>query len=324
LTQVLRHVPSVADPRVLVSAATRDDAAVFKLTDDRAIVATLDFFTPIVDDPYAFGAIAAANAFSDVYAMGGKPLIALNLVAWPRDPAMLELLAETLRGGSDVATRAGALVLGGHSVDDPEPKYGMVAIGEAHPDEIRTVAGAQVGDALVLTKPIGTGVLSTALKRGTIEEEEMAEAIRAMSTLNADAADAMRGLGSAVHAATDVTGFGLLGHLRNIVAASHRRARIRAESVPVFERVIALIEGGFVPGGTKRNEEQANEFTTWGSAVSATMRTLVCDAQTSGGMLIAVDPRRADDLVAELRKRQTPAAAVIGVIEAGDGIVVET
>jgi len=323
LTQVLRHVPSVTDPRVLVSAETRDDAAVFQLTDDRAIVATLDFFTPIVDDAYAFGAIAAANAFSDVYAMGAKPLFALNLVAWPRDPEMLELLAETVRGGSDTAARAGALVLGGHSVDDPEPKYGMVAIGEAHPAEIRTVSRAVPGDMLVLTKPLGTGILSTALKRDAIQEREMAAAVTAMSTLNADAADAMRALGDAVHAATDVTGFGLLGHLRNMVTASRRRARIHTSQLPVFEHVKALIEAGHVPGGTKRNQEQADEYTTWGRDVGASMRTLVCDAQTSGGLLIAVAPDRTDQLVAELKKRGTPSAAVIGEIEEGEGIVVD-
>src|SRR6266516_1048780 len=200
LAQVLRHVPTITDPRILVDASTRDDAAVFRLTVDRAIVATVDFFTPIVDDPYDFGRIAAANAFSDVYAMGGTPLLALNLVGWPRDTLPYELLGDVLRGGADTAKEAGAFVLGGPSVDDPEPKYGMVAIGEVHPDRIVTLARAKVGDALVLTKPIGTGVLTTALKRDLLTAADLTAAVASMTTLNAGAARAMLAVG--VDAAT--------------------------------------------------------------------------------------------------------------------------
>jgi len=308
----------VADPRVLVDSATRDDAAVFRLTDDRAVVATVDFFTPVVDDPYAFGAIAAANAFSDLYAMGATPLFALNLVAWPRDPEIFALLGETLRGGYDVATRAGAFILGGHSVDDNEPKYGMVAIGEVHPDRIYRNASARVGDALVLTKPLGTGILSTGLKRDRVSAAEMQPAVDSMSTLNAAAAEAARAVGEAVHAVTDVTGFGLLGHLRNMVAASNLGAVVDTASLPVFDRVRELIGEGVVPGGTTRNVEAADEFTDWGG-LSEVERTLVCDAQTSGGLLITVSPEAVTGLVEELQRRGTPAAAVIGELTtAGD------
>src|SRR5690348_12651277 len=192
LAQVLSHIPMATDARVLVDASNRDDAAVFKLTDDRALVATVDFFTPVVDDPYDFGRVAAANALSDVYAMGGTPLLVLNLVGWPREKLPFELLGEILRGGSEIAHEAGAFVLGGHSVDDPEPKYGMVAIGEVHPDRIVTNAGAKPGDVLILTKPIGTGVLTTALKRDLLPAPELAPAVRSMTTLNAGAGRALR------------------------------------------------------------------------------------------------------------------------------------
>ena len=218
-------MPAATDPRILVDAATRDDAAVFRLSADRAIVATVDFFTPIVDDPYDFGRIAAANAFSDIYAMGATPLIALNLVGWPRDVIPYDVLGEVLRGGADVARAAGAFVLGGHSIDDPEPKYGMAVVGEVHPDRIVTNAGARPGDALVLTKPIGTGVLTTALKRDLLSEAELASAVAVMTTLNAAAARAMLAVG--VHAATDVTGFGLLGHLHSLLRRAARRRRSR-------------------------------------------------------------------------------------------------
>ncbi len=281
----------------------------------------MDFFTPIVDDAYSFGAIAAANAFSDVYAMGGTPLLALNLVAWPRDPAMLELLGETLRGGAEVAREAGALVLGGHSIDDAEPKYGMVALGEVRPDKVITNSGARPGDALVLTKPIGTDVLSTALKRDLIAERDMAQAVRSMTTLNAGAMRAMRDVEDAVHAATDITGFGLLGHLRNVLAASQAGARLFVERVPVFPGVRELVERGAIAGGSRRNAEAAAQFTRFASSVSETDRMLLSDAQTSGGLLIAVDAGRADALVARLNAYQTPAAAVIGEIVKGEATV---
>ncbi len=312
---MLRHLPAVHDSRVLVDAATRDDAAVFQLWEDRALVATVDFFTPIVDDAYTFGAIAAANAFSDVYAMGARPLFALNLVAWPRKPELLELLPDTLRGGADVAQKAGALILGGHTIDDAEPKYGLVAIGEVRPDKIITLAGARPGDRLILTKPIGTGILSTALKRDLITETEMRDAIDSMVALNADAMEAMLAAGDAVHACTDVTGFGLIGHLHNLLDASGRAARLDASAVPLLPHARTLAKAGAVPGGTTRNMEAAEAYTNW--SVAADLRVVLVDAQTSGGLLIAVDADAATQLEAELRHRAV-LAATIGYIVDGD------
>jgi len=299
---------------VLADAVTRDDAAVFKLSEDKAIVVTVDFFAPIVDDPRAFGAIAGANAFSDLYAMGATPLLALNLVAWPRQPDILSLLGETLEGGLAAAKAAGAFVLGGHSIDDKEPKYGMVTVGEVHPERVLTNAGAKPGDALALTKPLGTGILSTALKRDIIAEPEIGYAVEVMAHLNAGAALAMQELGDAVHAATDVTGFGLLGHLSNMLHASGRSARISASQVPLFDGALALAERDAVPGGSKTNLNSVNQVTSWADEVSATNRLLLCDAQTSGGMLISVDSSRASDLVASLERHGTPVAALIGEV----------
>jgi selenide,water dikinase len=315
LAQVLRHVPIATDPRILVDASSRDDAAVFQLTADRAIVATVDFFTPLVDDAYDFGRIAATNAFSDLYAMGATPLLALNLVGWPRETLPFELLGEVLRGGAEVAQAAGAFVLGGHSVDDPEPKYGMVAIGEVHPDRIVTNAGAEPGDAMVLTKPLGTGVLTTALKRDLVTAAELAPAVAAMTTLNAGAARAMLAVG--VHAATDVTGFGLLGHLHTLLAASGRGAELRAAAVPLLPGARAAAERGAIPGGTKRNAEDVADAVQFAASVDAPTRLLLADAQTSGGLLIAVAPERLDALVAALVRERALAAAVIGRVVAG-------
>ena len=308
-------MPVATDPRILVDAATRDDAAVFRFTADRAIVATVDFFTPIVDDAYDFGRIAAANAFSDVYAMGATPLLALNLVGWPRDTLPYDLLGEVLRGGADVARAAGAFVLGGHSIDDPEPKYGMAVIGEVHPDRIVTNAGARPGDALVLTKPIGTGVLTTALKRDLLSEPELAPAVTVMTTLNAAAARAMLAVG--VHAATDVTGFGLLGHLHSLLEASGAAAEVTAHAVPLLPHARDMAARGAVPGGTQRNLTSLADSVSFAAGVDETARVLLSDAQTSGGLLIAVAPDRVAGLVAGLERAGSPAAAVIGRVVAG-------
>jgi len=280
-------------------------------------VATVDFFTPIVDDAYDFGRIAAANAFSDVYAMGGTPLLALNLVGWPRDTLPYELLGDVLRGGADIAKEAGAFVLGGHSIDDPEPKYGMVAIGEVHPHRLITLARARPGDTLVLTKPIGTGVLATALKRDLATAAEIAPAVQSMVTLNAGAARAMRATGGGVHAATDVTGFGLLGHLHNMLLASKVAAEIDAAAVPLLPKAVELVERGAIPGGTKRNQEALAAQVKMDGEIPDPVRTLLFDAQTSGGLLIAVDPDRVGALIAALEREGTPAAAKIGKITRG-------
>jgi selenide,water dikinase len=302
---------------VLVDAASRDDAAVYRLSDEKAIVATVDFFTPIVDDAAAWGAIAAANALSDIYAMGATPLFALNLVGWPRGKLPYELLGEVIRGAGEVAAQANCLMLGGHSVDDPEPKFGMCVIGEAHPGRLLTNANAQPGDRLVLTKPLGTGILSTALKRGAIDEAAMAAAIHSMRTLNDRAARAA--LQHGVRAATDVTGFGLLGHLGNILNASGVGADIELEAVPVFEGARELAANGVVPGGTERNLEAAGQV-KWGAKVTPADRFLCVDAQTSGGLLLAVNPSEIDDLVQDLKREGTLANAVIGTITADLGL----
>jgi selenide,water dikinase len=281
-------------------------------------VATVDFFTPVVDDAASWGAIAAANALSDVYAMGATPLFALNLVAWPRETVPFELLGDVLLGAADVMRRAGCLMLGGHSIDDNEPKFGMAVIGEVHPDRIMTVGGARAGDLLVLTKPLGTGILSTALKREALLEGGMSEAIQSMIALNDGAARAARE--AEVHACTDVTGFGLLGHLGNMLAASRKGAEIWMDEIPVFPHVRNLAARGLIPGGTERNLEAASDV-RWDPSLDATERIVCVDAQTSGGLLLAVAPDRHEGLIAALRREGTPAAATIGRVTGAAGIV---
>ncbi len=311
LAQVLRHVPMPGDPRILVDAASRDDAAVWQLSPDRALVATVDFFTPVVDDAATWGRIAAANALSDLYAMGATPLFGLNLVGWPRDTLPFELLGEVLGGIGEVAAAAGCPIVGGHSVDALEPHVGMVALGEAHPDRLLTNAGARPGDVLVLTKPLGTGILATALKRERITEADMAAAVRSMTTLNAGAMRAALAVG--VRAATDVTGFGLLGHLGNVLTGSKVGARLWLDTIPRFDIALALAAEGFVSGGSRRNLEAASTV-SWGADVTAEERLLLADAQTSGGLLLAVAAGAADQLIAGLMREGTIAHAVIGEI----------
>jgi len=315
LTEVLRHLPGVADPRVLVDAGARDDAAVFRLSPDRALIATTDFFTPIVDDARSWGAIAAANALSDVYAMGGTPLFALNLVAWPRTGLPFALLGEVMAGAAEVAEEAGCLLLGGHSIDDAEPKFGLAVTGEVHPDLVMTNAAGRAGDLLVLTKPLGTGLLTTALKRDRLTEAEIAPAVASMRALNAGAARAARAAG--VRTATDITGFGLLGHLGNILAGSRLAAELWTENLPVLEHARQMADAGLVPGGTERNMEAAAGVTTYDADVPGAERILLADAQTSGGLLLAVSPARLEELLAGLQDAKTLAAAVIGTLVEG-------
>lgn len=315
LTEVLRHLPGNTDPRVLVDATSRDDAAVFQLSADRALIATTDFFTPIVDDARSWGAIAAANALSDVYAMGGTPLFALNLVAWPRTGLPFDLLGEVMAGAAEVAQEAGCLLLGGHSIDDAEPKFGLAVTGEVHPDYLTTNAAGRTGDMLVLTKPLGTGLLTTALKRDRLTELEIAPAVASMRALNAGAARAARAAG--VRAATDVTGFGLLGHLGNILMGSRLAAELWVENLPVLEHARQMADEGLVPGGTRRNTEAAATVTTFDAGVSAADRILLADAQTSGGLLLAVAPSRLDALLTGLKAEEALAAAVIGTLVEG-------
>jgi len=313
---VLRRLPAVTHPDVLVDARTRDDAAVVRIAPDRALIATVDFFTPIVDDPATWGAIAAANALSDVYAMGGRPLFCLNLVGWPRDAVPLDLLGAALEGAAGVMSRAGCPMLGGHSVDDPEPKLGFAVLGEAHPDHLLTNAGGQPGDHLVLTKALGTGVLTTAFKRDLIGEADLGEAVRSMITLNDRAAAAALEHGAT--AATDVTGFGLTGHLESLARASGRGAEVRFGSLPVLDRALAFADDGVVPGGTQRNLEAAN--VSWDPALTEGQRLIAADAQTSGGLLVAIPEPRVQALLAALHAGNAPAARDIGMLTAEPGL----
>lgn len=317
LAQVLRHVPGINDPDVLVDASSRDDAAVYRIAPDRALVVSVDFFTPIVDSAADWGAIAAANALSDIYAMGGRPLFGLNLVGWPRGKLPLELLGEVLRGAREVADQAGCLVLGGHSIDDPEPKFGMVVVGEAHPERLLTNATARPGDLLVLTKPLGTGILTTALKQGIVTEADLAPAVRVMTTLNAAAAEAALTCGAT--AATDVTGYGLLGHLWTMLQASRVGARLDVSRLPVLPGAMELAAQGAVPGGSVRNLEAVSA--DWSDDVSEVERLLVADAQTSGGLLLTVPEERVRGLLHALQAAGTPAGRVIGEITGERGVI---
>jgi selenide,water dikinase len=287
---------------------------VFLLSPERALVATVDFFTPIVDDPAAWGAIAVANALSDIYAMGATPLFGLNLVGWPRDRLPFDMLGELLRGAAEVAQRAGCLILGGHSIDAVEPTFGMAVIGEVHPDRMLTNAGACAGDRLVLTKPLGTGILATALKRDALLETGMAEAVRSMTVLNDGASRAALRVG--VSAATDVTGFGLVGHLTTMMEASKVAAEIAFDALPILPHARNLASRGVVPGGTERNLEAA-EKVDWAADLGTADRYLCVDAQTSGGLLLAVPAENEAALLAALGDEHTPVAAVIGRVVAG-------
>jgi selenide,water dikinase len=305
---------------VLVGFSTRDDAGVYQLRDDLALVQTVDFFTPIVDDPYDFGRIAAANALSDVYAMGATPVCALNIAAFPLETFGPEVLARILAGGADIAGRAGVAIVGGHTIKDDEPKYGLAVTGIVHPREIITNAGARPGDALVLTKPLGTGILASALKKNAIEEAQAAEAVRWMTMLNAGAARAM--LEARAHAATDITGFGLLGHAHEMATASDVALRITASQVPRYALALAMLAAGIAPGGTRDNAAEHAAFTTFAPDVTADDRLLLSDAQTSGGLLIAVAPNDLSILRAKLQEDGV-LDAVVGHVEGGSGIIVE-
>jgi selenide,water dikinase len=319
LRSVMERVSPAGDDRVLVGYDGSDDAGVYLLREDVALVSTVDFFTPIVDDAYDFGRIAATNALSDVYAMGGRPLTALNIVAFPEN-VDLAILARILEGGASVARSADVAILGGHTIKDEEPKYGMAVTGIVDPKRIVTNAGAHIGDVLVLTKPLGTGILTTALKRGAIFDENLDEATRWMTTLNDRACEAM--LAADAHAATDVTGFGLLGHAENMARASGVRLVFDASAVPFMTGVLELIAQGFVPGGTHHNAETHATFTSFDENLPEAVRIGLSDAQTSGGLLISV----ARDIVEQLSRDLTESgalAAIIGEVRQGSGIAVD-
>jgi selenide, water dikinase len=318
LHAALAHLPTPSDPRVLVGHGTSDDAAVIRLSDDLALVETVDVFPPIVDDPFDYGRIAAANALSDIYAMGARPLNALSLVAWPVETLGTGRLAPVFAGAAAICAEAGIAISGGHSIVDEEPKFGLFVTGTVHPARIVTNAGARPGDALVLTKKIGTGVLTTAAKRGRLAREGLAEAVAEMMTLNRAAAEAMCEVG--VSAATDITGFGLLGHLGNILRASSAAAgaplgaTIAYGAVPLLAGIEDWLEAGMCPSGTRRNLEYAAPDTRFAESLTANQRLLMADAQTSGGLVIAVDPARLAALLAALAARGVATRAVIGCV----------
>jgi len=318
LLPLLERLPAITDPNVMVGNSTADDAAVYRLDDERALVLTTDFFTPIVDDPYDFGAVAAANALSDVYAMGGRPLTALNLVGFPAE-LDVEILGEILRGGGDKAKEAGIDLVGGHTIKSEEPIYGLAVTGMVHPDRVVSNAGGRPGDRLILTKPLGTGIITTAAKNDEDSRGAIGRAIEVMATLNRAAAEAMTAVGveeAGVHAATDITGFGLLGHLRNIVVASKCGAVVERAKVPALEAAVAYVEAGIAPGGTHANLRFLDELVDWGAGIEGPDQLLLCDAQTSGGLLICVAPERSEALLEALRERGITWATEIGELSA--------
>jgi selenide,water dikinase len=309
---VLRRLPATDDPNLLVGAATADDAGVYRLRADLALVQTADFFTPIVDDPFQYGQIAAANSLSDCYAMGGRPVTAMNVMAVPADVLPPETIAQILRGGAAKVKEAGCALVGGHTIKNPEPVYGLSVTGVVHPKRVMTNAAARAGDLLVLTKPLGTGVATTAIKRGVASaalEKKVTNLMARLNTPGADVAEA--GL---VKAATDVTGFGLLGHLASMCRASGTSAELDADAVPaIAEEVWRLIEQDCVPGGTRANLQACEGCVEWGGTPAAT-RVLLADAQTSGGLMLCVAPKKLDAVLAILKRHRTPIARVIGRI----------
>lgn len=298
LEKILKDIPVWHDENILIDTQNSDDAAVYKINESTALVQTVDFFTPIVDDPYEFGAIAAANSLSDIYAMGAKPLFALNIVGFPSNRLPMEVLKQILKGASDKAAEAGISILGGHTIDDPEPKFGMVVSGISHPDKIWGNGDAVEGDAIILTKPIGTGILTTALKRGLLNVETKNTVITSMSTLNKYAASIISKYD--VHACTDVTGFGLIGHLSELSCASKMDVELFSNKIPLFDQVESLASAGVVPGGSKNNLEYFSKHVVWADKIGDIQKLILCDAQTSGGLLFSVPQSLKDQILREL------------------------
>jgi selenide,water dikinase len=318
LLSLLGSLPPITDPNVLVGSATADDAAVYKLSDELALVFTTDFFTPIVDRPYDFGAVAAANALSDVYAMGGTPLTALSIVGFPDTLLPPEVLVEILRGAADKAAEAGVAIVGGHTIKSEEPIFGLAVIGKVSPNRILSNDKAKPGDVLILTKPLGLGIITTAAKNSEDKLGAIADAIRVMTTLNRIAGEEFARCGA--HALTDITGFGLLGHLRNIVAASKVEAHIFFDRVPVLPAAVEYVYAGISPGGTHANHKYLADWVRYDEDVTKEEQLILCDAQTSGGLLAAVAADQAEAVIASLRTRGVADAVAIGRIEsAGAG-----
>jgi cysteine desulfurase NifS/selenium donor protein len=320
LEKALANLPIPNDAKVLVGSNTSDDAAVYQMDENTAWVSTVDFFTPVVDNPYDFGAIAAANAISDIYAMGAKPLFALNIVGFPDNRLPIEVLHQIMKGAYDKAAEAGMHILGGHTVEDTEPKFGMAVSGIVHPDKILKNSTAKVGDVLVLTKAIGTGILSTAMKRGLLQKENTDMAVKTMSELNGKVSVFFNEF--TINACTDVTGFGLLGHLKEMTVGSQANAVIYSDKVPLLPQVEELVTAGVLPGGTKNNIEFVSNFVSWSNTIPQTLRYILCDAQTSGGLLISMSEQEANELIKKLNGKIMHQAVIIGKFtEKGEGII---
>ena len=320
LNKAICDLPHMSDPNLLLGLASLDDAGVYKLTDELAIIQTIDYFTPIVDDPYTFGQIAVANALSDVYAMGGKPLTAMNVVCFPTKSLDISVLKDILRGGADKMVEAGVILVGGHSIDDTELKYGLSVTGTVHPKRLVTNSGAKVGDKLILTKPLGTGIISTALKAKMVDKETAAKVAKCMATLNDRASALMQEVG--VHACTDVTGFGLLGHACQIAQNSRVGINISSASVPLLPRAEEFAQQVLYPGGSLRNREFYSTAVIIANEVPDHIQGILFDAQTSGGLLICLAPRKANLLLDRLRQADVEDAAIIGdVVSEPKGMV---
>jgi len=305
-------LPLIPDKNVIRGMESLDDAGVYKLSDDLAIIQTIDFFTPIVDDPYDFGQIAVANALSDVYAMGGKPLTAMNVVCFPIKKLDISVLKDTLKGGIDKMKEAGVTLVGGHSIDDAELKYGLSVTGIVHPERLVTNSGAKVGDKLILTKPLGTGIISTALKAGKSSKETTAKVTKYMAALNKKASELMQDVG--VHACTDITGFGFLGHACQLAQNSQVGIKINFSSVPLFTEVEEFARAGLCPGGLHRNREFYGKMVEFSKQVPDYIQDILFDPQTSGGLLISLAPETAEPLVKKLHKAGVPEAAIVGEV----------
>lgn len=316
LAQVLCQLPKhPVDERLVVGPNTSDDAGVFILNDEMALIQTLDYFTPVVDDPYTFGQIAAANALSDIYAMGGNPITALNIVGFSPKVLPMEVLTQILTGGADKVAEAGACIAGGHTIDDKEPKYGLSVAGLVHPSKVMTNAGARVGDKLILTKPLGIGILTTGIKKGAVSEEGMEEAIKTMVTLNKDAAEAMQEIGA--HACTDVTGFGLLGHAYEMASGSNVGIRFYKSQIPVIPAAYDCADQNIFPGGTRDNLKYLTDKVEFAPSIEEKEQLILADAITSGGLLISIAAEKVDALVKALQARENVlVAAVVGEVVA--------
>lgn len=312
LSVVLSHLPAASDPNIIIGTATADDAAVYKIDDKRAIVQTVDFFTPIVDDPYAYGQISAANSISDIYAMGGRPLFALSIIAFPINTIPASILEEIVKGGIDKAKEAGIEIIGGHSIDDPEPKYGLTVTGVVELDKVVRNDKAEAGDVLILTKPLGTGIISKAIKENKASEDDINETIKVMSFLNKGSSEAMVEAG--IKAATDITGFGLLGHLYGMLKASGVGAKLSISSIPTIKGVWGYAKKGYIPGGTKNNLDYVKAKVVWGDSVFKDAKYVIADAQTSGGLLISCPKEKKGKLTALLLKANCLAISEIGEV----------